>query len=43
LYNRKPDDARSWLDSAARIYSPEKSHAYLSTLQELGYLPLTKK
>jgi hypothetical protein len=25
LYNRKPEAARSWLDSAARIYSPEKT------------------
>jgi tetratricopeptide (TPR) repeat protein len=39
LYNKKPDDARSWLDSAARIYSSEKNHTYLSTLDELGYLP----
>jgi len=43
LYNRKPDDARTWLDSAAHIYSPEKSHAYISTLQELGYLPLPRR
>jgi hypothetical protein len=40
LYNKKTDDARSWLDSAARIYSTEKNHTYLSTLEELGYLPL---
>jgi len=42
LYFGRPDDARSWLDSATRIYTPAKNYNYQSTLKELGYLPLPK-
>jgi tetratricopeptide (TPR) repeat protein len=40
LYHKKTDDARIFLDYAARTYSPETNHNYASTLKELGYLPL---
>lgn len=43
LYYKRPEDAQSWLDSAARIYTPNKNHNYLSTLEEFGYLPLSSK
>lgn len=40
LYYRKTDEAKTWLESAARIYAREKNLNYLSTLKELGYMPL---
>jgi tetratricopeptide (TPR) repeat protein len=40
LYHKRPEDARSWLNSAARIYAPRKVFLYSSSLRELGYLPL---
>jgi tetratricopeptide (TPR) repeat protein len=40
VYHKKPDDARTWLDSAMRIYPSQKVSLYSSSLQELGYLPL---
>ncbi len=40
LVHQKPDDARSWLDSALRIYPPDKFNLYVRNLNELGYLPL---
>jgi hypothetical protein len=43
LFQKRPDDARPWLDSAAGIYAPEKGSLYTSSLEELGYLPLPPK
>jgi Tfp pilus assembly protein PilF len=40
LYHKNPDDARSWLISAANIYIPSKNQFYASPLKDLGYLPL---
>jgi tetratricopeptide (TPR) repeat protein len=40
LFHDRPDDARSWLQSAWRIYPRRKCYNYESTLDELGYLPL---
>ena len=40
LVHHKPEDARGWLVSAERIYSPMKNNLYRSSLKELGYLPL---
>lgn len=42
LYHHQTDDARGWLDSASRIYSPTKYALYTSSLTDLGYLPLPK-
>ena len=39
LFDKKPDDAQSWLNTAANKYPPQVNHNYLSTLSELGYLP----
>lgn len=43
LYHDRAEDARSWLESAVRIYSPNKVYLYTFSLQDLGYLPLQKK
>ena len=40
LYNKKPEEARSWIDSAARIYAPNKLNMYDRCLFDLGYLPM---
>ena len=40
LYQKKPEDARGWLTSAANIYSPAKFKLYSASLFDLGYLPL---
>jgi tetratricopeptide (TPR) repeat protein len=40
LYNKRPEDARHWLQSASEIYYPYKVVEYAATLEELGYLPL---
>lgn len=40
LYHKKIDDARGWLESATHIYAPAKFVLYISSLRELGYLPL---
>jgi len=40
LLHHKPEEARTWLLSIGRIYSPEKIELYSSSLKELGYLPL---
>ena len=40
LVNKKTEDARSWLDSAHRIYSPRKQLLYATVLKDMGYLPL---
>jgi tetratricopeptide (TPR) repeat protein len=40
LYNKRPEAARPWLASAAKIYYPTKQENYLSSLKDLGYLPL---
>jgi hypothetical protein len=40
LYNKRPEEARHWLESAVRIYYPYKIQTYVSSLEELGYLPL---
>jgi tetratricopeptide (TPR) repeat protein len=41
LFHRKFDDAQDWLRSATAIYSNQKSGFYLSSLYQLGYLPIT--
>jgi Tfp pilus assembly protein PilF len=40
LVHKKPEDARSWLESSTHIYSLRKHELYLSMLKDLGYLPL---
>jgi len=40
LYHQKTEDSRSWLMSAANIYSPDKFRLYAASLIDLGYLPL---
>jgi Tfp pilus assembly protein PilF len=40
LYQKKTEDARSWLTSASNIYSPSKFKLYAASLFDLGYLPL---
>jgi tetratricopeptide (TPR) repeat protein len=40
LYHQKTEDARGWLTSAAKIYSPNKFNIYSTSLIDLGYLPL---
>jgi Tfp pilus assembly protein PilF len=40
LYHKQPDDARTWLNSAANIYSQAKFKVYSASLFDLGYLPL---
>ena len=40
LVHKKPEEARSWLVSATRIYPPRKHLLYLSMLKNMGYLPL---
>jgi Tfp pilus assembly protein PilF len=40
LYNKKTEDARGWLQSAANIYIPAKNQFYSQSLRDLGYLPL---
>jgi tetratricopeptide (TPR) repeat protein len=40
LVHKNTEDARSWLASASRIYSPQKFAFYAQSLQDLGYLPL---
>lgn len=40
LVNHKPEDARGWLASAARIYTPQKNSLYAKSLSDLGFLPL---
>jgi hypothetical protein len=37
LYHKKDDDARSWMISAVRIYSPGKVRLYATPLVDLGY------
>jgi len=40
INHRKMDDARGWLRSATRIYPPAKIKLYVTTLFEMGYMPL---
>ncbi len=40
LYHKQTEDARSWLQSAAGIYLPQKFKLYAASLFDLGYLPL---
>lgn len=40
LVNKKTEDARGWLLSAANIYQPSKNQFYAAPLRDLGYLPL---
>jgi tetratricopeptide (TPR) repeat protein len=40
LFYHQADDARDWLASAQKIYSPSKVATYSTSLVELGYLPL---
>jgi Tfp pilus assembly protein PilF len=39
-YHQKTEDARSWLESAKKIYAPRKFNLYATSLRDLGYLPL---
>jgi len=41
LNQRKEDEARDWMQSAVKIYSPTKVHLYATPLVELGYLSKT--
>jgi Tfp pilus assembly protein PilF len=40
LMHKNIEDARSWLLSASRIYSPQKNTLYSQSLRDLGYLPI---
>lgn len=40
LSHHKPDEARSWLGSAANIYPARKNALYAKSLFDLGFLPL---
>jgi len=40
LYHKKPEEARSWIASADRIYAPDKLNLYGGCLFDLGYLPI---
>jgi Tfp pilus assembly protein PilF len=40
LYHHQVEDARSWLGSAIRIYSPQKVGFYATSLSDKGYLPV---
>jgi len=40
LVHKNIDDARDWLVSASRIYSPRKNNYYASPLRDMGYLPI---
>jgi hypothetical protein len=39
LHHQKSDVAHDWMDSAVRIYSPDKVGRYVTPLVHLGYLP----
>lgn len=43
LYHHRLEEARPWLNSAARIYSKEKNDLYTSTLIDLGFLANPEK
>ncbi len=38
LYHKKDDDARSWMQSAVRIFAPDKVNLYAKPLIDLGYV-----
>jgi len=40
VYHQKTEDARGWLESARRIYTPKKFSLYAASLRDLGYMPL---
>jgi len=40
VHKKDIDDAREWLLSASRIYTPEKNAYYAQSLRTLGYLPI---
>ncbi|MCE0484880.1 MAG: hypothetical protein LV479_11660 [Methylacidiphilales bacterium] len=40
MLHQNVPDARDWLASAERIYSPRKNNYYQSTLHDAGFLPL---
>jgi hypothetical protein len=40
LVHKRPDEARTWLLSASRIYPQQKFTYYAQSLHELGYLPI---
>lgn len=40
LVHKNYDDAKSWLISANKIYSPQKNNVYLRSLNEMGLLPI---
>jgi tetratricopeptide (TPR) repeat protein len=40
LYLGNTEEARNWIQAGVKIYPPEKTFAYLSTLKDFGYLPL---
>ena len=43
LVNKKTEDGRRWLDSAAVLYGPAVTAPYAQCLRGLGYLPLPPK
>ena len=40
LYLGETEEAREWIQAGVKIYPPDKTIAYLSTLKDFGYLPL---
>jgi len=40
LAHHKTEEGRGWLDSASRIFAPNKVNSYSISLKDLGYLPL---
>jgi len=40
LVHKKPEEARTWLESAASIFPQRKHLLYMSIFKDLGYLPL---
>jgi tetratricopeptide (TPR) repeat protein len=40
LFHHQTEDARGWLQSATNIYAPQKNGFYMTSLTQLGYLPL---
>jgi tetratricopeptide (TPR) repeat protein len=40
IVHKNPEDARSWIASAIRIFPPAQNNFYAQSLLDLGYLPL---
>jgi len=43
LYHKRQEEARGWLESASKIYTPGKFKLYSASLFDLGYLPLPQQ